>query len=90
MFLSCRVAAIKLVKLAAKVLPEKDLASIKFHCIVDHAWRDVLNHGNPYNHDAQGVRRCQSQPQYVASARIACLQHYGLAMLNLTSNAYVC
>jgi len=30
------------------------LASIKIHSIFEHAWRDILNHGSPYNHDAQG------------------------------------
>lgn len=52
---SSRDSACRLVVLAERVLPAKDLASIKFHWIVEHAWRDVLNHGNPYNHDAQGA-----------------------------------
>jgi len=50
----CRRAGTELVRLAAKVLDPKVLSSIKIHFIVEHAHRDILSHGNPYNHDAQG------------------------------------
>jgi len=50
-----RAASTQLAVLAKKVMPANALASIKFHFILEHAWRDVLNHGNPYNHDAQGT-----------------------------------
>jgi len=58
-----RASGIRLVILAHRVLPSKALASIKFHCILEHAWRDVLNHGNPYNHDAQGSERAHAKPK---------------------------
>ncbi len=51
----CRSAANRLIFLANRVLPRRDISSIKMHYVLEHAWRDILNHGNPYNHDAQGM-----------------------------------
>eukprot|EP00983_Pelagomonas_calceolata_P126028 1161264-Pelagomonas_calceolata.AAC.2 len=55
-----RQAGARLISLAAKVLKPSVLASIKVHSIFEHTWRDILNHGSPYNHDAQG--RCTKDP----------------------------
>ncbi|KAF5832043.1 hypothetical protein DUNSADRAFT_12223 [Dunaliella salina] len=56
-----RVAINDLVKLAAKVLG--NLTSIKLHSLVHHLCQDILNHGSPYNHDAQGSEHAHKGPK---------------------------
>jgi len=63
LFLICRVSVTEFLKLAAKVLPQNNLESIKVHSLVHHLCQDILNHGSPYNHDAQGAERAHKGPK---------------------------
>ena len=57
-FFFCMQAGREHVVLADRVLPPHDLESINVHFVVEHAHQDVVNHGSPYNHDAQGMWWC--------------------------------